>query len=54
VKELTDSVQSIERAEHSAKPEEFRKIIDGMYPNGPRVELFARKNTDGWVAWGNQ
>jgi N6-adenosine-specific RNA methylase IME4 len=28
---LYDSVQSIERTEHSTKPEEFRNIIDDIY-----------------------
>jgi N6-adenosine-specific RNA methylase IME4 len=51
---LIDSVQSIERTEHSVKPERFREIIDQMYPHGPRVELFARRKTPGWDVWGNQ
>lgn len=54
VKKLHDSVQSIERTGHSEKPERFREIIDEVYPNGPRVELFARKKVKGWTAWGNQ
>jgi N6-adenosine-specific RNA methylase IME4 len=53
-KELHDSVISIERTEHSTKPEYFRELIDKMYLHGKRVELFARKNTKGWEAWGNQ
>ena len=53
VSELVDSVQSIERSgEHSEKPEEFRRIIDALYPHGPRLEMFARKQSPGWVAWG--
>ena len=51
---LYDSVQSIERTEHSEKPEEFRKIIDDIYPKGKRIELFARKQVPGWDSWGNQ
>ena len=27
---------------HSEKPEEFRKLIDKLYPEGKRIELFAR------------
>lgn len=53
-KRLIDSVQEIERGKHSEKPEAFRVYIDQMYPNGKRVELFARKKTDGWDVWGNQ
>lgn len=51
---LFDSVQSIERTEHSVKPEEFRKIIDTLYTTGKRIELFARRPVDGWEVWGNE
>lgn len=51
---LFDSVQSIERTEHSEKPEEFRHIIDTLYPSGPRIELFARKRVEKWEAYGNE
>lgn len=54
VARLFDSVQSIERAGHSEKPQEFRTIIDTIYPNGARIELFARATHDGWEGWGNQ
>lgn len=54
VKQLFDSVQSIERTKHSAKPEEFRTIIDTIYPHGKRIELFARKPAENWDVWGNQ
>ncbi len=53
-KKLIDSVQSIERKKHSEKPEELRNIIDKLYSEGKRIELFARKKTDGWDAWGNE
>lgn len=51
---LFDSVVCIERAGHSAKPEEFRTIIETLYTWGPRVELFARSEHPGWAAWGNE
>jgi N6-adenosine-specific RNA methylase IME4 len=51
---LIDSVQSIERTEHSAKPQEFRNIIDQLYPAGKRIELFARSAYPGWDTWGNE
>lgn len=47
------SVQEIPKGEHSAKPEEFRKIIEEMYI-GEKLELFARKIPEGWDAWGNE
>ena len=55
-KKLFDSVQSIERTDkHSEKPEEFRKIIDTLYPQGKRIELFARKNNiKNWDLYGNE
>lgn len=52
---LIDSVQTIERsAKHSEKPDEFRAIIDTLYPNGKRIELFSRSQHEGWDAWGNE
>lgn len=51
---LFDSVQTIERTEHSVKPEEFRNIIDTLYPSGRRIELFARRDVEGWDTWGNE
>ena len=54
-KQLFDSVQSIERTQHSAKPEEFRDIINTLYPHGKKLEMFARKEApEGWDNWGNQ
>jgi N6-adenosine-specific RNA methylase IME4 len=49
-----DSVFSIKKTEHSAKPEEFRQTIDSLYPHGPRIELFARTKAPGWEVWGNE
>lgn len=52
---LVDSVQVIEKTrKHSEKPDEFRRIIDNLYPRGRRIELFARATVDGWDAWGNE
>ena len=50
-----DSVQVVEKTnKHSEKPEEFRKIIDTLYPNTKKIELFARKQIPGWMCWGNE
>lgn len=54
VQQLFDSVVTEERTEHSVKPETFRTIIDTIYPNGKRIELFARCAADGWDRWGNE
>lgn len=51
---LFDSVQSIERTEHSEKPEFFREIIDTLYTHGRKIELFARKKVEGWEVFGNE
>jgi len=53
-KTLYDSVLSIERTEHSVKPEEFRTMIDALYTTGRRIELFARREVEGWDTWGNE
>lgn len=53
VPKLFDSVVSIERTEHSRKPKEFRDMIDTLYPNGNRLEMFAREAPKGWDVWGN-
>lgn len=51
-----DSVVEAPRLEHSAKPTIFYDIIDKMYPDVRKVELFGRapEDREGWVAWGNQ
>jgi len=50
-----DSVISIQKSrKHSEKPEEFRELIDQLYTTGKRIELFARKEIEGWEAWGNE
>lgn len=54
VPKLFDSVLNIERSEHSKKPEEFRNIIDTIYPSGKRIELFSRTKVENWEAYGNQ
>ena len=53
VAKLYDSVVSVERAEHSRKPKEFRDMIDALYPVGDRLEMFAREAPEGWDVWGN-
>ena len=40
--------------EHSAKPVEFYEVIERMYPDLPKIELFARNRRIGWAAWGNE
>jgi N6-adenosine-specific RNA methylase IME4 len=55
-------VQSIARGKHSAKPEEFRTLIETLYPSAildkppyRAIELFRRgKAPKGWMIWGNE
>jgi len=49
-------VQSVPHpGRHSAKPEDFRSMIDRLYTSGPRIELFRRGGApDGWSVWGNE
>lgn len=49
-----DSVVEAPRGRHSAKPEAMYDLIDAMWPNHPKVELFARVRREGWTSWGNQ
>lgn len=55
VPRLVDSVYVEERGEHSRKPAYFRELIDELYPEGKRLELFCRgPAADGWEGWGNE
>jgi N6-adenosine-specific RNA methylase IME4 len=49
-----DSVIEAPRAAHSRKPEVVYDLIERMFPDLPRVELFARSRREGWDAWGNE
>ncbi|MBA3584783.1 MAG: hypothetical protein H0W36_09720 [Gemmatimonadetes bacterium] len=39
------------RRRHSAKPEEFYELVEKASP-GPYLELFARREREGWTGWG--
>ncbi len=41
------------RIGHSRKPEEFRKAVETV-GTAPRLELFARRLSEGWSAWGDR
>ena len=40
--------------EHSKKPERIKKLIKELCGDLPKIELFARKETEGWDIWGNE
>lgn len=39
--------------EHSRKPDRMYEMCEALWP-GPRVELFARSQREGWGSWGDQ
>lgn len=39
---------------HSEKPEAVAEMIERLYPNVPKLKMFARKPRDGWDVWGNE
>jgi len=48
------SVVVSEIQKHSKKPNEIRDMIIRLCGDLPRVELFARNETEGWDSWGNE
>ena len=48
------SVINAPRQRHSQKPESVYTLIEGMFPDASRVELFARARRGGWASWGNE
>ncbi len=49
-----DSVLESPRQKHSQKPDGMYEIIERMYPDLPKIELFARAQREGWDSWGNE
>jgi N6-adenosine-specific RNA methylase IME4 len=39
---------------HSQKPEIAYQIIERLYPESTKLEMFARNTRDGWDCWGNE
>lgn len=40
--------------QHSRKPEDQYRRIEALYPQGPYLELFARRRREGWDVFGNE
>jgi N6-adenosine-specific RNA methylase IME4 len=51
---LSSSVIRAPRREHSRKPDEAYELIERMYPDLPKIELFARSARPGWDRHGNE
>ena len=41
-------------SKHSRKPPEVYSLLDDLYGDLPRIELFARQRVEGWDCWGNE
>ena len=39
---------------HSKKPECAYEMLEDMFPNARKIELFARNTRPGWESWGNE
>jgi N6-adenosine-specific RNA methylase IME4 len=42
------------RGEHSEKPNDFAAMIERLWPNTPKQDMFARRPRPGWDHWGNE
>ena len=42
------------RRQHSRKPDVTRDLINELWPNASKLEMFARTSTEGWDVWGNE
>lgn len=51
--EGVDDAFEAPRGRHSEKPEESYRRIERVSP-GPRAEIFAREQREGWDVWGNE
>lgn len=48
------TVFSEKAREHSRKPEYAYKMIESLYPNENRIDVFSREKREGWSQFGNQ
>lgn len=48
------SIIKSRREKHSKKPECVYGIIENMYPDSRKLEMFARNARKGWSSWGNE
>lgn len=40
--------------EHSRKPDEFFRLVEGFAPDAARLDLFSRESRAGWSNWGDE
>jgi N6-adenosine-specific RNA methylase IME4 len=48
------NVVHAERGQHSAKPDEFYRMVEQTSPGQQRLDVFARRPRLGWQAWGDE
>ena len=48
------TVISEKSTKHSKKPVSVYEMIEALYPDSKRLEMYARNTRDGWVSWGNE
>jgi len=48
------SVLIAKTGEHSEKPQDFYELVDRLYPDAIKHEMFARRTRPGWQQTGNQ
>lgn len=52
--DMPDSIVPVKKSNvHSAKPDEFRRLITKHWTTGPYLELFGRDPVEGWSVFGN-
>lgn len=39
---------------HSRKPEIAYSLIESLYPDQEKADIFSRQSHEGWIAWGNE
>jgi N6-adenosine-specific RNA methylase IME4 len=57
MKPISNKISSVvisPKKEHSRKPDEVREKIVELFGDLPRIELFARQKTEGWVSIGKE
>lgn len=54
VRGVYSDVMREKSTKHSKKPECAYRMIEDMFPNANKIELFARNTRDGWHSWGNE
>jgi N6-adenosine-specific RNA methylase IME4 len=50
--EQPPQVTHVPRGRHSEKPDVFAEYIERLFPNVPKLEMFARRERPGWEWWG--